>query len=52
MEKQDVISALVNIIRYKSQGVHDFDQIRGRINRDLKPLLENLLLNFPVPNCL
>jgi fructose-1,6-bisphosphatase-3 len=50
MEKQDVISALVHIIRYKVQGVHDFDQIRGGINRDLKPLLENLILNFPVPN--
>jgi len=50
MERQDVISALVNIIRYKVQGVFDFDQIRGGINKDLKPLLENLILNFPVPN--
>ncbi|MCL1865336.1 MAG: fructose-1,6-bisphosphatase [Spirochaetes bacterium] len=50
MEKQDVISALVHIIRYKVQGVYDFDQIRGGINKDLKPLLENLILNFPVPN--
>jgi fructose-1,6-bisphosphatase-3 len=50
MERQDVISALVNIIRYKVQGVFDFDQIRGGINKDLKPMLENLILNFPVPN--
>ena len=50
MEKQDVIAALVHIIRYKVQGVYDFDQIRGGINKDLKPLIENLILNFPVPN--
>ena len=50
MERQDVISALVNIIRYKVQSVQDFDQIRNGISRDLKPLLENLILNFPVPN--
>lgn len=50
IERQDVISALVHIIRYKVQSVHDFDLIRGSINRDLKPLLENLILNFHVPN--
>jgi len=50
MERQDVISALVNIIRYKVQNVQDFDQIRGSFNRDVKLLLENLILNFPVPN--
>ncbi|HOP64478.1 MAG TPA: fructose-bisphosphatase class III [Spirochaetota bacterium] len=50
MERQDVISALVNIIRYKVQNVHDFDQIRGNFSRDVKILLENLILNFPVPN--
>jgi len=50
MESQDVIAALVHIIRYKVQSVHDFDIIRGSINRDLKPLLENLILNFHVPN--
>ncbi|HRU66840.1 MAG TPA: fructose-bisphosphatase class III [Spirochaetota bacterium] len=50
MERQDVIAALVNIIRYKVQCVQDFDQIRGNFNRDVKPLIENLILNFPVPN--
>lgn len=50
MERQDVISALVNIIRYKVQNIQDFDQIRGSFNRDVKLLLENLILNFPVPN--
>jgi len=50
MEKQDVISSLVTIIRYKVQDIKDFDQIRGSINKDLKSILENLILNFPVPN--
>ncbi len=50
MERQDIISSLVRIIRYKMQNIHDFDQIRGGINQDLRPLLENLILNFHVPN--
>lgn len=50
MERQDVISALVNIVRYKVQNMQDFDQIRSSFNRDVKPLIENLILNFPVPN--
>ena len=50
MERQDVVSALVNIVRYKVQGIQDFDIIRGSISRDIKPLLENLILNFDVPN--
>jgi len=50
MERQDIISSLVKIIRYKMQNIKDFDQIRGGINKDLKPLLENLILNFHVPN--
>ncbi len=50
MERQDIISSLVKIIRYKMQNVRDFDQIRGGINKDLRPLLENLVLNFHVPN--
>ncbi len=50
MERQDVISALVNIVRYKVQNMQDFDQIRSSFNRDVKPLMENLILNFPVPN--
>ncbi len=50
MERQDVVSALVNIVRYKVQGIQDFDIIRGSISRDIKPLLENLILNFHVPN--
>ena len=50
MERQDVISSLVKIIQYRVQNVGDFDQIRNNINRDLKLVLENLILNFPVPN--
>jgi len=50
MERQDVISALVKIIQYKVQNVRHFDQIRDSFNKDLKLVLENLLLNFPVPN--
>jgi len=50
MERQDVISSLVRIIRSKVQDVKDFDTIRVNLNRDLKSLLEALLLNFPVPN--
>jgi fructose-1,6-bisphosphatase-3 len=50
MERQDVIASLVSIIRYKIRNIGDFDRIRGGINRDLKPLLENLLLSFQVPN--
>ena len=50
MERQDVISSLVTIIRYKVQDIEDFDKIRGNINKDLKLIIENLILNFPVPN--
>ncbi|MDY6935220.1 MAG: fructose-bisphosphatase class III [Spirochaetota bacterium] len=50
IERQDVISALVKVIRYRMQNVKDFDQIRPSINKDLKQVLENLILNFPVPN--
>lgn len=50
MERQDVVAALVNIVRYKVQGVIDFDIIRSSISRDIKPLMENLILNFAVPN--
>lgn len=50
MERQDVISALVRIIQYRVQNIKDFDQIRDNINRDLKQVLENLILKFPVPN--
>ncbi len=50
MERQDVISSLVHIVRYKVQGIQDFDIIRDSISRDIKPLMENLMLNFHVPN--
>ncbi len=50
MERQDVISALVKIIQYRVRSVKDFDEIRNNINRDLKLVLENLILNFFVPN--
>jgi fructose-1,6-bisphosphatase-3 len=50
MERQDVISSLVKIIRYKVENVQDFDKIRWAINKDLKLIIENLILNFPVPN--
>ncbi len=48
--RQDVISSLVEIIRYKVQDISDFDNLRDSIPRDLKPVVENLILNFPVPN--
>ena len=50
MERQDVMSSLVKIIRYKVENIKDFDQIRPNINKDLKTIIENLILNFPVPN--
>jgi len=50
VERQDVIASLVEIIRYKVQSVQSFDQIRNNITKDLKPLLENIILGFPVPN--
>ncbi len=50
MHRQDVISSLVTIIRYKIQNIKDFDRIRMNINRDLKAVLENLILDFTVPN--
>ena len=50
MEKQDVISSLVKIIQYRVQNIKDFDQVRNNINRDLKLVIENLILNYPVPN--
>lgn len=50
MEKQDVISSLITIIRYKVQDMQDFEKVRGNINEDLKTVLENMILNFHVPN--
>jgi fructose-1,6-bisphosphatase III len=50
MERQDVISSLVKITRYKVENIKDFDQIRPGINKDLRTVIENLLLNFHVPN--
>jgi fructose-1,6-bisphosphatase-3 len=50
MERQDIISSLIKIIQYRVQNIKDFDQIRNNINKDLKLILENLILNFPVPN--
>ncbi len=50
IERQDVISALVRIIRYKVEDIVDFDQIRPSINNDLKVVIENLILNFHVPD--
>lgn len=50
LERQDVISALVKIIRYKVEDIFDFEQVRVNINKDLKTVIENLILNFHVPN--
>lgn len=50
MARQDVISDLVKIIQYKINNIRNFDRIRLSINNDLKQILENLILNFPVPN--
>jgi fructose-1,6-bisphosphatase III len=50
MERQDVISDLVKIIQYKINNIKNFDRARININKDLKHILENLILNFPVPN--
>ncbi|MBN2160382.1 MAG: fructose-bisphosphatase class III [Spirochaetes bacterium] len=50
MERQDVISALVKIIRYKVEDITDFDLVRSNINSDLKTVIENLILDFHVPN--
>jgi fructose-1,6-bisphosphatase III len=50
MERQDVIWALVKIIRYKVEDIVDFDHIRTSINQDLKAVIENLILGFHVPD--
>ncbi|OHD72428.1 MAG: fructose 1,6-bisphosphatase [Spirochaetes bacterium RBG_16_49_21] len=50
LERQDVIAALVKIIRYKVEDIIDFDLVRSSINKDLKTVIENLILNFHVPN--
>jgi fructose-1,6-bisphosphatase-3 len=50
MERQDVISALVRIIQYRVENAKKFSEIRKNINKDLKTVLENLILKFPVPN--
>jgi fructose-1,6-bisphosphatase-3 len=50
MERQDVISALVKIIQYRVQSIRDFDTLRTGISRELKLVIENLILHFPVPN--
>jgi len=50
MERQDVISSLVSIIKHKVQNIKDFDKVRTEIDEDLILILENLILSFPVPN--
>ncbi len=50
MERQDVISALVKVVQYRVQNITNFEQIRFNINKDLKQILENLILNFSIPN--
>jgi fructose-1,6-bisphosphatase III len=50
MERQDVISDLVKIVQYKISNIKNFDRARININKDLKQILENLILNFQVPN--
>jgi fructose-1,6-bisphosphatase III len=50
MERQDVINDLVKVIQYKINNIKNFDLIRLNINKDLKQILESLILNFPVPN--
>lgn len=50
MDRQDVIASLVEIIRYKVEDVKDFDQVRTSISNDLKVIVENLILNFQIPN--
>jgi fructose-1,6-bisphosphatase III len=50
MERQDVIASLAEVIRYKVNSVADFDLIRPSISSEMKPFVENLLLNFPVPD--
>ncbi len=50
MERQDVIAALVKVVQYRVQNSLDFDTLRGNINRDLKTVLENMILNYQVPN--
>lgn len=50
MDRQDVISDLVKIIQYRVQNIQNFDRLRLNVNKDLKLILENLILGFPVPN--
>jgi fructose-1,6-bisphosphatase III len=50
MERQDVISDLVKIIQYKISNTKNFDRARININKDIKQIIENLILNFPIPN--
>ncbi len=50
IERQDVISALVKIIQYRVENAKKFDEVRRSINNDLRVVLENLILKFPVPN--
>ena len=50
LDRREVIHALVTIIRSKMQDAKDFDTIRMSISQDLKPVLENLVLDFPVPD--
>ncbi|MDY6969477.1 MAG: fructose-bisphosphatase class III [Spirochaetota bacterium] len=49
-ERQDVISALVKIIRYRVRNMKYFNLINANINKDLRQVLENLILEFHVPN--
>lgn len=50
IERQDVISALIKIIQYRVENARKFDEVRKSINNDLRVVLENLILKFPVPN--
>ncbi len=50
MDRQDVISSLAAVIRYKIQDISDFKRIEKNISPEEKPFLENLLLKFSVPD--
>lgn len=49
MERQDIISSLVKVIRYKIQDIKDFERISSSISPEIKTLMENLILGFRVP---
>jgi len=50
LDRQDIISSLVKIIRSKVNNIRDYNALQKKYPKDLESIIDNLLLDFHVPN--